>query len=355
MTRIPSAPLTGEVLLALAAAGGSVSGARAFAEGRNVHGGRAAQVLRAAIGSTAPQDLSSAAAVGVEVGAAVAQISVFGRLAAMGAQQRPFRTQLNETTARLRASFVRGGAAAPISSGGFDIGKMLLPHRCEAHWLATSELARSSPTAAAQAFAASAVSAVADGIDFQCFASGALPSSDAPAALTWASPSFASSGASVASVDADLLLLLKSVTVQGFSPTAWVMPSSAFAFLATLRAAGGAMAYPLLQSAAPVLHGLAVLHSAALEGAGSPSANSISLIDARQVRFADTGEVSLEASGYAAVHASDAPTADAAAGTGATTLVSTYQVGATAFKATTARDWALLTPSAAAVLTSLAF
>jgi len=172
-----------------------------------------------------------------------------------------------------------------------------------------------------------------------------------PASLTNGAPSFSSSGADAAAVEADLKLLARSLQDNGIlfrSPYFVMLPRTAL-HLATLRATDGTRIFPDVGVKGGFIWGITVLVTANLPTAtDSAAASIVVLVDAAEILLADGG-IEIDISRNASLQMVDDPA------TGAQTLVSLWQTNCVGLRVERWQNWVPRHAGMAAVLTDVAF
>jgi hypothetical protein len=177
-----------------------------------------------------------------------------------------------------------------------------------------------------------------------------------PMSVTYAASSRASTGSSLAQIDADLLALVQSASNAGanLSMCSWVMSEGSAAYLASLRGTGGAPAFPDVRIHSDgELYGIHQIASQSIVSAASPTNQIIALIDASQVWVADGG-AEISSSSIASLEMVDSPTGSAASGTGAQ-LTSLFQTESVAIKSVLHTNWKRVSANSVQVLTGVSY
>jgi len=249
------------------------------------------------------------------------------------------------------------GSSIPVSKAGFTRA-LLRELRCSGVSVVTRELAMISKPSAEATITRDVRDALVRKVDETFIDVTNLGSpEERPASITRNAPQFPSTGTSVASIDADLRLLLNSLYDGGSDlvNAAWVLHPRSAAFLASLRGSGGSPCYPGMGARGGVLLGLPCITSGSIARSGSPQETSLFLIDSSRVWLCDDGRMELSTSDATVVEMSDVPTGDSATGTGSS-VVSMWQTESLAVKTTKWINWrAVDAASAAATLTRVNF
>lgn len=273
--------------------------------------------------------------------------TIVGHLNVMRA---PNRVRLIMQTSAAQGGFVAPGQPIPASAMSFDSLGQFDGYRVAAIVSITEELARSVSPAAALMISSDIVKVLGPAFD-QAFLdpSNAGITGTRPASVTSQGVSFSSSGATVAAIDADFLLMWNGVTDANV-PTEnldWIMHPQTFGYLSLLRSSGS-LAFPSI-SANGTLLGARILTSTACTDQNSPPAKFISLIDGASILVADEDRAELDISTEASLQMSDSPAA------GAQNLVSLYQANLIGIRAQRYIDWRLRRTSAVATLVDVTY
>lgn len=350
-TRSPFAGrLLGAYLRGLTLADGSPSAAAAYLAGQpGDEAAAAARVLRASVGATTPGDLVAATRpIGLDLAALTRGEGLLDRVP--GIRRTPFRTRVFEQTAGAVARFLAPGDPAPVFGLAFDAAQGLPPTKLAAIVCQSEELMRVTPQLADSIVPADVAAACVAGTDRQFTDVTLTPTDDAPGFIGHDAAFMTSTGAGVAQIDHDLRAMLKVITDAGHSlrTACWIASSRSVGYLATLRS-GDALAFPGVTASGGALLGLPLLASPQVPISGSPAETTLVLVVGSQVRVADDGDATFEISRSTALQLNDSPTIDAATPTAAS-LVSLYQVGAVAIRATRWINWKLARSDAAVTL-----
>ena len=151
--------------------------------------------------------------------------------------------------------------------------------------------------------------------------------------VLYAADNFASTGAALANVDADLLRLCNLVPGASHPGAAFVMAQETATFLGLLRGSSGCAAFPDLGPQGGTLLRLPVLVTSACELGDSPPANIIGLLSPSDIFWADEGKVILTTSTSASLKMDDDPDMSAA------NSVSMFQTDSVATKALRESAW----------------
>lgn len=294
------------------------------------------------------QAASAMQPVGVDFAEVLRPATIIGRL--QGVRRVPFQTRVVNMTGAA-AAWAGEGAPMPISSAELSSDEVMLPRaKCTGIVVQTEEIARS-PTA--QDFLVSDITgAVAQALDETLIDPANTGGDEKPASITHDAPSFESTGATLAEIDADLALLISTLADTGstLERAHWVMRPGTALYLSRLRGTGGALAHPTVTVRGGMLLGLPVIVSGNVPiAAGSPDTTSITLIDADGILLADDNEAAFEIARHASIQMDDAPTG------GAQQLVSMWQLGLSALRVQRWINWRPRRANIAAVLTGVAY
>jgi hypothetical protein len=116
--------------------------------------------------------------------------------------------------------------------------------------------------------------------------------------------------------------------------------------MASLQTSGGSYAFPGMTPAGGNIWGIPAFASAGLVPSGSPTESELLLLDEAQVAIGDEG-ASLSVAKSASLQMSDAPAS------GATSLVSLWQLNLRALRCERYAGWARASDSSVVVLTQL--
>lgn len=356
---IPRGVVFARYIKALAIARGDILGAQAYAEGQNSWNIETPAVVagfKAAVSAMGTGDSAGTLIhpVAVDFAEYLRPLTIIGRLKLRRA---PFLTRLVLETSGTTAAWVGEVWQIPATSAAFSfVGSSgtvsIQPTKVATLVALTSELVKLSRPSADALIAADVGRACATALDvgFIDPSNSGIPSVR-PASVTYGAPSFVSGGAGLAEVDADLQLLVGSLTAaeMPFLSASWVMSPKTAAALGALRGSGGAPAYPGLGPTGGSLLGVPVLTSTAARGC-------IVLLEASEILLADDGEAAIDYSEEASVQLSDTPNP-----TGGPTdslgspMVSLWENNLVGIRAARYANWVRRHPGAAAVLTGVAF
>lgn len=261
---------------------------------------------------------------------AIRQRQVLGRLP--GAVQLPPSTRAPCPSNPATAGWIGAGEAIPVSKGGFA-NMFLRPLLLGGIVVVTDELLTASGPASEAVFEVLLTNAAVIAADTALLDPAQIGEPDvSPPSLTAGAYSVASSGPSLAALNADLGAVADHMQAQGVplaQPVVIMSPASA------LRAGG--LSLPGGQFTVPVVT--------------SPSArDEVVLLDAGLLAYTDGG-LDIVPSNEATVAMSDAPAGDISTPAAPTTMVSLWQVDSTGFKLNQYLNWQLTHPAAVGVVT----
>jgi HK97 family phage major capsid protein/HK97 family phage prohead protease len=264
-------------------------------------------------------------------------MTIIGRLPSI--KRVPFNVRVTGQTTGSVAGWVGQGKPKPVTSFSTN-AQTLLYTKIAAIAVITEELARfSSPSAEAlvRDELARAVIERMD-VDFVDPAHAAVANVN-PASITNGVTALSSAGTSADNIRTDIQNLLEQFILnnQNVANLAIVMPNTLALAASILRNSLGQPEFPELGINGGTLMGIPVItsqYAANQSGYG----NLVIALDQSAIFLADDGQVSLSASGEASIQMSDAPTNDAATGTGQS-LVSMYQTNSIAVRAERYINW----------------
>jgi HK97 family phage major capsid protein len=343
-------------LKAFIVGGGSTEAARGYAAGQNWKDAHDIDLcLKGAVGASTLANGDSLVGInGADLLPLVRQREIISRL--VGIRRIPFNCHLTAQSARVSASWVAQGAAAPLSKNGYAASVTLPRLKIVSLAAIDVELARSSDPVAEQELSRDFSVAVATASDIAFIdPSNAGTAGETPASVCYGAPSFICSGGSVGAVDSDLTLLQQSLIASGstLEYAAWIMHPNTVCTLSLLRVGSGDLAYPQLNvRTGGFIAGIPVIVSASVPYDYSPLITSIVLLDASRVWIADDGDLRFDTAKYTSLQMSNAPTADSVTGTG-TTGVSMMQTSSLALRGTRTLNFKIADAAAAAVLSGV--
>lgn len=344
----------GRYLKSLCCANGDAVGAHAYAAGQDWRDTPA--VALALKGSIAPlasewNDTSSLthSPVFSDYAAVLRPLTVLGRMKDF--QRVPFATRMIIGSSGLTAYWVDEGQPIPVSKMDLDSNEMLTFARVASMAIFTKELARSSAPGIELVLTNDVARAAALAID-KAFVDPANAGNGPfrPASVTYNAPKVASTGKTLAQIDADLAAMIAALGDTDLTSAYWIMAPHSAVYLIQQRGVGGGLAYPKVSARGGELLGLPVLTTNAVAmDLDSPEETFIALVTASEILVADDGASRIEISEHAAVQMNDTPIAGAAA------MVSLWQNGLIGLKAERAINWQPRRATAAAVLTGVQF
>jgi hypothetical protein len=171
-----------------------------------------------------------------------------------------------------------------------------------------------------------------------------------PASVSVAAPDFTSSGTDSAAWTSDLNLLVQSLVDNGsdLSSASFIMSTTCARYLRTLQTSGNYTFPGARLNGVGEIWGIPQIASSALVTVGSPLENYLLLADCSQIWLAE-GPVEIAASNVTALQLDDAPTGSSSTPT-ATSVISMYQTGTVAVKATMYTNWSVSAATAVATL-----
>lgn len=337
---------------ALAMAHGDIAGALAYAEGQ-AWGSEVPRILMAATSgmTTSTDGAGLVGPMGTDLLSIVRPLTIIGKL--QGLRRVPFDIQLGTTTSASGANWVGEGKAAPLTRSTFSRIATTIPRlKVVAIVVVTEELAKSSTPNAESTLSKDFNDACVSAADVAFIdpANSGIANVK-PASVTFGAPAFASTGATLAAIDADLGKLMDSLISRGSTLhfASWVLDPMAVSFLCRLRGSGGVLAYPNLTMQGGTLLSLPVIVSGNVPNVGSPQSSSIALIDASRVWLAEDGAMAFDVSRATTLQQLDNPTQDITTPT-PTTQTSMFQTNSVACRGTRFLNWQIAEAGAAAVL-----
>lgn len=315
------------------------------------------RVLMAAVGAqSVGGDSALIPITGLSLMSVIAQKSVVDNLP--GLTKVPFDTAADTTLGGAGSGWVGPGRAVPLSKLNFSRIGSLIRQKLSTIVVMERELVKSAAVDAQVVVGRDFARALRATRDYDALDPGnAGVAGVKPASLTYGSPSFASTGATVAAIDADLGRLVDSVVAHGSTLefAVWVMHPLSAAFLARLRTTNGDRAYEDVSVLGGTLMGLPVMVTANLPHVGSPQSANIFLIDGSRVWLASDDAVEVDTSGQASLQMVDNPTGSVDAAPTMTTVTNLFQTGAVALRGNQTINFKIAEAGAAAVLNELSF
>lgn len=343
---------------ALTMASGDRRAALAYAASQNWSDfGRIATQLKSAAAGLTTGDTANAP-LAVDVAEILRPLTVIGRL--QGTHVMPFHSRLLGMSAGASAAFVPTGAAIPLSAPAFSEPAALDRKKVAGLVVASDETLRDAAPQTERALTADLFAALAAAMD-EAFLDPASDGTDGrPVSITYGGAATASTGGSVAQIDADLAAVIEDLIDAGstLQSAAWIVHPRSAVYLSLLRGSGGAPAHPGISVAGGTLAGLPVLISAAMPvTADTDALTSIVLVDGDGVLIGDENEGELAISRSGMLEQDTEPTADVLTPTGATAtnMTSLFQAGAAAIRAIRYVNWLPRRAVVASTLTSVGY
>lgn len=276
--------------------------------------------------------------------------TVLGKL--LGLQRVPFRTRLLAQSSGTSAHFVGEANPKPVSRADFT-GENLPLAKVVAIAVITMELARSSSPSAETAISRDLTRAGAEALDLAFLDPANSGSVAKPASVTYGAPQFVSGGGTVGNIDEDFGFLINSLVDAGsdLAFAAWVMLPRTAVHLSRQRGIGdGPPAYPGMTARGGSLMGLPVITTPNIPISNDTgNTSSIVLLDASQIALADDGDSALSVATDAAIQMETAPNS------GASELVSLWQLNLAALRAERMVNWRRRHPGVVATLTDVTY
>jgi HK97 family phage major capsid protein len=317
----------------------------------------AASILRSAVDAGATDGwgsgLAAQRAAETEFVEALRPATIIGRMTGM--RRVPLKTKFPRVTSGVSVGWA--GESQPIKVSSLALDAIEIDqHKIAGIAVTSQELVRASTPAADGLIRADLLASVA------AFTDQALLDPDAagveggsPASITNGAPSFASSGSSVAQITADLEKLFEVLVDFGINMVSpYFITTSRIAFkLAMKRNTDGSFAFPNMGVRGGDIGGVPVLVAGnALENDDSPAAGSIILVDAAEILFADTDEISITLSEQSAIELDDAPDDPT---TASSVVTSFWQMNLVGWRVARPISWEMRRPGAVAVLTGVSY
>ncbi len=338
---------------ALAIADGDPVTALAFAERQNWSDRHRIVTAIKALVDAVDTDAAAAliAPVGMDFAEFLRPLTIVGRLEGM--RRVPFQTRLVGMTAGAVAHWVGEVAPKPATFAALAGQETRLDSRkVVAFYLATVELMRASAPVGERLLLGQLGRAAAQAVDVAFLDPANSGDDSMPPAVTNGAEVHASTGSTLAQIDADLALLVGSLNDAGSSLeyATWIMHPRTALYLARLRGTGGALAHPGMTAHGGELLGLPALTSANVKiGATTGEPTTIALVDADGILLADDNEATLTVARHASVQADDDPQA------GAQAMISLWQQNLVGLRAERFINWRARRDVIASVLTGVTF
>lgn len=279
--------------------------------------------------------------VSVDFAEFIRPMTIIGKL--QGLRRVPLRVRTISATAGSGAAWVGEGQPVPISRVTLA-GDTLEALRVVSALVTTKELLRSSAPSAESILSRDLAAATVAAMDVAFIdPDNAGTANVKPASITNGATPIASTGSSLAQIDADLEDLIMALSDAGSTLefAAFVMRPRTAVYLSKLRGTGGNLAYPGMTARGGTIMGLPCITSSHMPvESGSPGDGdtNIVLLDASQIMVADEGGGDFEVSTEATLQMLDNPTNDSSTPT-ATTEVSMFQTDSAAIKVSRFANW----------------
>lgn len=268
----------------------------------------------------------------------------------------PFNVRVGTQTAGASASWVGEGKPKPLSKGTFGTTTLDF-HKIAVICALTKEEVRFGVSGAEQKVRDDMANAIAAGIDAAFIDPANAGSAGVkPAAITYNVAATAVSGTTYTALTVDLKNMIDTMLAAGIQPNSLVliMSQGMALSLSLIRNTLGNRAFPDLTINGGYLEGIPVIVSQAVTSYGSPTANMIVAVNARDVFLAEDG-LSIDASEQASLQMDDAPgTQDGTTGTG-TSLVSLWQTNMLGLRAEREITWKLVRSASVQYLSGVAY
>ena len=263
--------------------------------------------------------------------------TIIGRLPSI--KRVPFNIRVTGQTTGSVAGWVGEGKPKPVTSFATN-AQTLLYTKIAAIAVITEELARFSSPSAEALVRDELARAVIERMDVDFIdPASAVSAGVNPASITNGVTALSSAGTSADNIRTDIQNLLEQFILnnQNVANLAIIMPNTLALAASILRNSLGQPEFPELGIMGGTLMGIPVItsqYAANQSGYG----NLVIAVDQSAIFLADDGQVTLDASREASIQMSDAPTNDAATGTGQS-LVSMYQTNSIAVRAERYINW----------------
>lgn len=296
--------------------------------------------LKAAVPGLSVGNTGLVTAVGADFMAALRPLTVIGRLPV---RKLPPRTRLLTSMGTTRATWMTEGRSIPVSAGSFVASDLTL-HKVAALTVVSRELLESPTTDAEAALSSDLLTACAAAID-QAFLNDET-SAGSPAPINGGAAPIASTGNTVAQLDADMKTATDRFISAGgsLSTAAWVTSERLGSHLGYLRNIDGTAAYPGASGRGGSLQGLPLLVSASSHVPGDSPAmggDDLTLLDGAAVSYSE-GEPTLSITTAGTVELSSAPTGSTSTPAAMSqVMASLFQADAVGLRAVVMTDWAL--------------
>ncbi len=259
-----------------------------------------------------------------------------------GLRRVPFNVRIVGQSSGAVANWVGQGKPKPVTSFGTN-AQTLLYTKIAAIAVITEELARFSSPSAETLVRDELARAVIERMDVDFIdPAQAAVANVSPASITNGVVPLSPSGTAEANIRTDIATLLGQFIEQNVdvSGLVLVMPNTLAMAASLMVNSLGQPAFPGIGISGGTLLGIPVI-ATQYAGNQSGAGNLVIALNARDIAVADDGQVTLDSSREASIQMSDAPTNDAATGTGQS-LVSMYQTNSIALRAERYINWAKL-------------
>lgn len=260
--------------------------------------------------------------------------TIIGRIG--GFRRVPFNVKMPRQTTGGSASWVGQGKAKPVSELAFDTVTLGFS-KVAGIVVLTEELVRFSNPSAEAVVRDDMIATIAQFLDQQFIdPSVAAVSNVSPASVTNGVSAVASTGATLANVEADVKSLFSKLIAANIdlSSGTWVMHPRTALSLSLLRTTQEIVAYPQITPQGGSWFGLPVVTSANVPvGVTTGEPTTITLVNAGDVLLADDGGVTLDASREASLQMDSAPTS------AATSMISLWQQNMIGLRAERYINW----------------
>jgi len=275
--------------------------------------------------------------------------TILGRIS--GFRAVPFLTRIPRQTSGVSGKWVGEGSPKPVQAMGFDAITLAFS-KASVIIALTEEIVRMS-TPSAEALAQSdMIKGVSQYLDVQFIDPSVAPISGvSPGAITNGLTAVASSGSTLAQIEADIsAVMMKLVNANlDLSTAVWVMNPRTALYLSLVRTTQGPYAFPGINVQGGVFHGLNVITSNNVPVSGSPGTTIIVLMDPSEILMADDGAVTVDMSREASLQMSDSPSA------GAQQLVSLWQNNMVGLRAERYINWQRRRNAAVGLISGVAY
>jgi HK97 family phage major capsid protein len=339
---------------ALGIARGDPVGAMAYAESQNWLDSRAiVQSLKTAVSQVGISDYALPTPAEFDFSEFVRPLTVIGKLA--GLRRVPARMRVIAATSGSTAFWSGERNPRPISRLTLA-GDTLEELSVIAMLVVTNELLRSSSPSAEAVLTRDLAAAIVQAMDSAFIDHlNAGSAGVKPAAISYGTTALHSTGSSLTQTDADLGLMIKTLSDIGSNLefATWILRPRTALYFSRLRGTGGNLAHPQMSVQGGTLLGLPAIVSTGvpLDDVGSPVTGftQITLLDPSQILVADDGGGALQVSEQSTLEMTDSPSG------GTTSLVSMWQAESACLKLTRWANWQRCRDGMAQVLDQVTF